>query len=100
MKKWKDHWKELLPHEKRFEVATWVLFCAFVIFFALDLLGAFGVLTIGFDAFAIARVLFVAVEVCQAVVYWRTNRNLAHSYLVMAFIFGLGILRAIVKLFI
>ncbi len=99
-KKQKDHWNELLPYEKRFEVATWVLFCAFVVFFALDLLGAFGVLTVGFDAFVIAGALIAAAEVCQAVVYWRTYRNLAHTSLIMAIIFSLSVIRDIVKLFI
>ena len=99
MKKWKDHWKELLPYEKRFEVAMWVLMGAFVIFLALDFLGAFGVLTIGFDAFVIAGALIAAAQACEAVVYWRTNRRLAHTSIILAIIFGLCTIRDIARLF-
>ncbi len=99
LKKQKDHWNELLPHEKRFEVAMWVLFGAFVIFFALDILGAFGVLTIGFDAFVIAGALIAAAQACQAVVYWRTNRGLAHTSTILAILFGLCTLRDVARLF-
>jgi hypothetical protein len=99
MKKWKDQWKELLPYEKRFEVAMWVLVCAFVVFFALDILREIGVLDIGFDAFPIGRALIIAANVCEAVVCWRTNRNLAHTAIITAVIFGLGAIRDIVRLF-
>lgn len=99
-KKQKDHWNELLPYEKRFEVAMWVFFCAFVVFFALDILRATSVFDIGFDAFPITRALIAAVSACEAVVYWRTNRNFAHTCVMCAVVFGLGTVWDIVKLFI
>ena len=98
-KKQKDHWKELLPYEKRFEVAKWVLFFALAVFIALDFMDSFGVIAIGFDAHVISGVLITAALVCEAVVYWRTNRQVAHSSLVLAVIFGFMSLRNIVKLF-
>ncbi len=100
IKKQKDHWNELLPYEKRFEVATWVLFGAFVIFFALEILRATGHLAIGFDPFPITRVMVVAMNVCEAVVYWRTKREFAHSCVMVAIVFGLGAIWDIVKLFV
>ena len=98
MKKWKDHWKELLPYEKRFEAAMWVLFCAFAVFISLDFLDSFGVLAVGFDAFEIAGALIAAAQACQAVVYWRTNRKLARTSLLVAIIFCLATLQDIVML--
>ena len=98
-KKQKDHWNELLPYEKRFEVATWVLFFAFAAFTALDFLDSFGVFAVGFDAFVIAGALIAAAQACQAVVHWRTNRGLARSFLLGAIIFGLCTIRDIVRLF-
>ena len=99
-KKQKEHWNALLPYEKRFEVAMWVLVCAFIVFFALDILRATGRLAIGFDPFPIARVMIIAMNICEAVVYWRTNRNFAHSCVMVAIVFGLGAIWDIVKLFI
>jgi hypothetical protein len=99
MKKWKDQWKELLPHEKRFEVASWVLACAFIVFLTLDNLKESGFLTFAFDSAVIAVALMTAVQACEAVAYWRTNRGLAYSSIILAIICGLGVLQNIVKLF-
>jgi len=76
-KKQKEHCNELLPYEKRFEVVKWVLF----------------------DTFVITGALIAAAEACQAVIYWRTYRNLAHSSIILAIIFGLCTVRDIVRLF-
>ena len=98
-RKQKEHWDELLPHEKRFEVAMWVFLGAGVVFLVLDVLRVIGVLAIGFNPFPIARAMIVAANVCQAVVCWRTNRNLAHTSIIVAVGFGLGTIWDIVKLF-
>ena len=99
MKKWKDHWNELLPYEKRFEVATEVFISLFLIFFLLDVLAVLHVVTIDFDAFAVSRLWLVAGYVCQTVVYWRIERKVANSFLTLAVVFGLGVVWDIVKLF-
>ena len=99
MKRWKDHWNELLPYEKRFEVASGVLFCLCLIFLLLDILSAFGVVKIRIDAFAISRVLLVVGHACQVVVNWRIERNVANTFLISAIVFGLGAVWDIVKLF-
>ena len=92
MKKWKEYWNELLPYEKWFDVVSWALCCGFLMFFVLDILGEFGILAIGFDAYPIEGLLIAAAQACQAVVFWRTKRNQAYASLVMAIIFGLMVL--------
>ena len=100
MKKWKERWREMLPYEKWFEVAGWVLLCPAVILLALDILGAFGILAISFDAHAASRILFVMANACEAVVNWRYARNVAHACIMTAVVFGLGAVWDIIKLFI
>ena len=100
MKKQKDHWNELLPYEKKFEVATWVLFGLFLVVFALEIMGWIKVLTIPVDLDIVGGFLIASAEACQAVVLWRKERNVAHASMMVAIVFGLGAVWDIVKLFI
>lgn len=100
MKKWKERWNEMLPYEKKFEVASYVLICPFAVFFVLDILAAFGVLTIAFDAFVISTVFGALTLGCQTVVCWRKERNTAILAMIMGIWWGLDVIWEIAKLFI
>ena len=100
MKKWKDHWAELLPYEKKFEVATWVLFGLFLVVFVLEVMDWIKVLTLPVDLDIIGGLLIASAQACEAVVYWRKARHLAHAFLLGAIVFGLGTVWDVVKLFI
>jgi uncharacterized membrane protein YjjB (DUF3815 family) len=100
MKKWKERWNEMLPYEKKFEVATYVLVCHWLVFFVLDILAEFGVLAISFDAYEIARLFAALAMGCQAVVYWRRKRGTAIFFLILGILWGRNAIWEIVKLFI
>ena len=100
MKKQKDHWKELLPYEKKFEVASFIFLGVALIVFVFEVLDKFGVLPVAFDLFIISRGLLAVAAACQAVVYWRKERHLAHASMMIAIVFGLGVVWDVVKLFI
>ena len=100
MKKQKDHWNELLPYEKKFEVATWVLFGLFFVVFAMEIMTWIKVLILPFALEIPGHLLLGSAQACQAVVYWRKERNVAHACLLAAIVFGLGAVWDIVKLFI
>ncbi len=100
MKKWKERWKEMLPYEKKFAVATYVLAGPLLVFFVLDILALFGVLAISFDAYEISR-LFAALAIgCQTVVYWRRERGTAVVFLILGILWGRNAIWDFVKLFI
>ena len=100
MKKWKDHWNELLPHEKKFEVAGWILTSLFVISFLIEILDKTNVMPVDMDMFIVAKGILAAANACEAVVCWRKNRSFAHACVACAVVFGLGTVWEIVKLFI
>ena len=103
MKKWKEHWHEMLSYEKIFEIASYVFFVIFLgtafyeLFFAIGTQG--GVLEKSFDTMILVNGMFAAFAGCQAVVYWRRKRNSAILYLAIAIIWGLDTILGIVKLF-
>ena len=99
MKKWKERWNEMLPYEKKLEVASYVLFCPFVVFFVFDVLAAFGILTIAFDAFLISKVFGALALGCQTVVCWRKERGTAIWIMIMGIWWGLDAIWEIVRLF-
>ena len=100
MKKWKERWKEMLPYEKKFEVATWVILSPAIVFFAMDILAAFGALTIPFDAFLISKLFGALAMGCQTVVYWRRERGTAIVFLILGILWGRNAIWDFVKLFI
>lgn len=100
MKKWKERWNEMLPYEKKFEIATWIILCPAVVFFVLDILDAFGILTLAFDAFVISLVPLVLALGCQTVVCWRKYRSTASWFMIVGIWWGLDAILEIVKLFI
>ena len=89
----------MLPYEKKFAVATYVLAGPWLVFFVLDILALFGVLAISFDAHEISR-LFAALAIgCQTVVYWRRERDTAIVFLILGILWGRNAIWEIVKLF-
>jgi len=100
VKKQKDHWKELLPYEKKFEVASYIALGVFLIVFVFEVLDKFGVLPVAFDLYIISRGLLAVGQACMTVVYWRKERHLAHACLFVAIVFGLGTVWDVVELFI
>ena len=100
MKKQKDHWQELLPYEKKFEVAAWVLCGLFFLVLALELMAWRKLPTFPVAVDILGGLLITAAQGCEAVACWRKNRNAAHGFLLLAIVFGLGVLWDIVKLFI
>ena len=100
MKKWKEHWNELLPYEKKFEVAFWILTSLFFISFLIEILDKTNVMPVDMDMFIVAKGLLAAANACEAVSEWRKNRSFAHACVACAVVFGLGTVWEIVKLFI
>ena len=100
MKKWKERWKELLPYEKKFEVASSIFLCLSIIVFIFEILDKLGVLPVAIDMFIISKGMLVGGQICQTVVLWREERHLAHIFMMAAICYGLGIVRDIVKLYI
>ena len=100
MKKQKDHWKELLQYEKKFEVAAYIAIGIALIVFVFEVLDKFGVLPVAVDLFIISRGLLAVGQAGMAVVYWRKERHLAHASLIVAIVFGLGVVWDVVELFI
>ena len=99
MKKWKQHWNEMLPYEKGFEVASWVIGCLTLISLVLEIMAAIRALTLNFDVAVITSILFVLCLACAAVVYWRKERHLACFCIFLAILYGFGAIRDIVGLF-
>ena len=100
MKKWKDDWNEMLPCEKKVQVAAMVSLAVALIVFVFEVLDKFGVLPVAFDLFIISRGLIAVSQACETVVYWRRNRQIAHAFMATAICFGLATIWDIVKLFI
>ena len=100
MKKWKERWKELLPYEKKFEVASSVFLCLFIIGFLFEILDKLGVLPVAIDMNIISSGMLLGGQTCQTVVLWRKERHLAYIFMIMAIWLGLSIVWDIVKLFI
>ena len=103
MKKWKEHWHEMLSYEKIFEIASYVFFVIFLgtafyeLFFAIGVQG--GVLEKSFDTMILVDGMFAAFAGCQAVAYWRRKRGSAIWNLAFAIMWGLDTIWEIVKLF-
>ena len=100
MKKWKQHWNEMLPYEKGFEVASWVIGCLTLISLVLEIMVAIRALMLNFDVAVITSILFVLCLACAAVVCWRKERHFAHFLIFLAILYGFGAIRDIVGLFI
>ena len=100
MKKWKDHWNELLPYEKKFEVAFWILTSLFFISFLIEILDKTNVMPVDMDMFIVAKGILAAANACEAVSEWRKNRSFAYACIACTVVFGLGTVWEIVKLFI
>ncbi|MBR2048450.1 MAG: hypothetical protein IJ960_07620 [Oscillospiraceae bacterium] len=100
MKKQKDHWQELLPYERKFEVAAWVLCGLFFLVLALEMMAWRKLLVFPAAVDLLGGLLITAANGCGAVVYWRKKRNHAQVCILVAIVFGLGVLWDIVKLFI
>lgn len=98
MKKWKERWKEMLPYEKKCEVATGIFLFLAILAFLFEVLDKIGVFPVAIDPFVIGKVMLVAAQSCQAVVCWRKERNLAYAFMMVAICFGLGVIWDIVKL--
>ena len=67
MKKRKQRWNEMLPYEKGFEVASWVIGCLTLISMVLEIMAAIRALTLPFDVAVITSILFV---LCMPVRRW------------------------------
>ena len=89
MKTRKERWKELLPYEKKFDVATLVFSCAVVIVFIFEVLDRFNVLPVSFDLFIIVQGLLALASACSAVVLWRTERRTAKGNIALAIVFAI-----------
>ena len=100
MKQWKQRWNEMLPYEKGFEVASWVIGCLTLISMVLEIMAAIRALTLPFAVAVITSILFVLCMACAAVVYWRKERHFAHFLIFLAILFGFSAIRDIVGLFI
>ena len=104
VKKWKEHWREMLSYEKIFEIASYVFFVIFLgtafyeLFFAIGVQS--GVLERSFDTMILLNGMFAAFAGCQAVAYWRRKRGSAILYLAIAIIWGLDTIGRIVELLI
>ena len=100
MKKWKARWKELLPYEKKFAVAAYVMLAVFLIVFTFEVLDKFGIISVGIDLFIVFGGVLAIGQGCEAVVCWRKERNLAYIFMMAAIVFGFGAVWDVVKLFI
>ena len=100
MIKWKDDWKDMLPHEKKFQVAAMISLGIALIVFVFEILDKFDVLPVTVDLFIVSRGLLAVAQACEAVVYWRRERSVAQAFLITAICFGFGTVWEIVKLFI
>lgn len=100
MKKWKERWNKLLPYEKKFEIATWVLLFVAAIAFVFEVLDKTNVLPVAFDFFILTNGLLMLALVCSAVACWRTERSSAKASIGLAIWCAIHIIWEIVKLFI
>lgn len=93
MKKWKDHWRELLPYEKLFAVAGWLFLGAAMITLFLDIIRESDVVR------AASGASMAAALACQAVCCWRRERSRAWMYMVCAILLTLTTVMRVVILF-
>ena len=100
MKKWKERWNKLLPYEKKFEIATWVLLFVGVIAFVFEMLDKFNVLPVAFDFYILTNGLLMLALVCSAVACWRTERSSAKASIGLTIWCAITLIWEIVKLFI
>ena len=84
MKTRKERWKELLPYEKKFDIACLVLLCIALIFLVFWGLDKVGVLIPPFDLFLLVEGACALGFACGAVTMWRKERSHAIFYIVMA----------------
>ena len=103
MKKWKEHWNEMLAYEKTFEVAFWVFFGLFLSAFFFEILFTIGVmgdvLAIPFDVSIITTGLVALSLGCQTIARWRKERSWAIWSMILGIWWGLDAIWEIVKLF-
>ena len=100
MKKWKQRWNELLPYEKKFEVACYILLFVAVIVFVFEVLDKTNVLPVAFDFYILTTGLLLLGLVCSAVACWRTERSSAKASIGLAIWCAITLIWEIVKLFI
>ena len=100
MKKWKQRWNELLPYEKKFEVACYILLFVAVIVFVFEVLDKTNVLPVAFDFYILTTGLLLLGLVCSAVACWRTERSSAKASIGLAIWCVITLVWEIVKLFI
>ena len=103
MKKWKERgkerWNEMLPYERKFAVASWVLLPLSLIACLVEILSYIGVLVIPFDIAFVTEGLVALIAGCGAVISWRKERSSAICLIVIAIWRGLDAIWEIVKLF-
>ena len=108
MKKWKErekeHWNEMLPHEKVFYVVSMVVLTLMLIVFVFTVLFGIsidaGVLTINRASCEIIRGLTALYLLCQAMTLWRRQRGIAIPFMFLGIWWGIDTIWEIVKLFI
>jgi hypothetical protein len=99
MKKWKERWNEMLPYEKKFEVASYVfagLALAVMLFqiFLIIVKGGY-LVDIKFLGTGLASLALGSI----AVVSWRKERGTAIWLMIMGIWWGLDAIWEIVRLF-
>ena len=99
MKKWKERWNEMLPYEKKFEVASYIFLglALGVMLFQIFLLIVKGgyLVDIKFLDTGLMSLIFG----CSAVVSWRKQRGTAIFLMIMGIWNGLDAIWEIVRLF-
>ena len=99
MKKWKERWNNLLPYEKKFDIACLVLLCIALIFLIFWGLDKVGVLTPPFDLFPLVEGACALGFACGAVTMWRKERSHAIFYIAMAAVNAIKATYEIAQLF-
>ena len=97
MKKWKNHWAELLPYEKKIEVTALLLAGVAGISLVCDVLQTFGAFSLGFDFFMVGKLALTFGLACEAVVFWRKQRNSAVAFTVSAILCLLSVLLDMIR---
>ena len=100
MQKQKERWKKLLPYEKKFEVASYILLLISVISFIFEILDKTKVLPVAFDFYILTIGLLLFALACNAVASWRTERTSAKGSVGLAIWCAITIIWEIVKIFI
>ena len=91
-KLWQNEFKDLLPYEKKFRVAGWILMPVFVLVFILEIL-------LPCDLDILVRMVLALTVGCYAVSAWRKQRSMAITFIVAASWNAIRAIYEIVKLF-